>query len=160
MSCFTSDLNFCPECGNILPLPGLQNTVRCPRCSFSIPVSGTDERPLSPSGPVCVCGCVCRDFNVTVGVNVCVCSPVCWPCGEMDVLQSRTMSVIWLEWLLLRFLGKSEIVAVCTEFNGQQIRSTVIQNPVEKSAAVVEDEDSDLKGPVVRQLALLGFIGV
>lgn len=78
----------------------------------------------------------------------------------MDAFQSRAMSVIWLEWLLLRFLDKSEIVAVCTEFNGQQIRSTVIQNPVEKSAAVVEDEDSDLKGPVVRQLALLGFIGV
>lgn len=77
-----SDLNFCPECGNILPLPGLQDTVRCPRCSFSIPVSGTDERPLSLSGPACVW----RDLNVTVGVNVCVCvcSPVCWPCGEMD----------------------------------------------------------------------------
>lgn len=97
---------------------------------------------------------------MTVGVNVCVCSPVCWPCGEFDALQSRIMSVICLEWLLLRFLDKSEIVAVCTEFNGQQIRSTVIQNPVEKCAAVVEDEDSDLKGPVVRQLALLGFICV
>uniref|UniRef100_H3CHE2 DNA-directed RNA polymerase subunit n=2 Tax=Tetraodon nigroviridis TaxID=99883 RepID=H3CHE2_TETNG len=74
MSSFTSDLNFCPECGNILPPPGLQDTVRCPRCSFSIPVA---------------------------------------------------------------------------EFDGQQIRSTVVLNPAEKSAAVVEEEDSDLQGPVI-----------
>lgn len=47
MSCFAADLNFCPECGNILPLPGLQDTVRCPRCSFSIPVAGTGDRPLT-----------------------------------------------------------------------------------------------------------------
>lgn len=39
----------------------------------------------------------------------------------------------------------------CTEFHGQQMRSTVVLNPAEKSAAVVEDEDSDLNGPVVRQ---------
>lgn len=48
----------------------------------------------------------------------------------------------------------SEIIAVsgCTEFHGQQIRSTVILNPAEKSAVILEDtEDSELKGPVVRQ---------
>lgn len=40
----------------------------------------------------------------------------------------------------------------CTEFNGQQVRSTVILNPVERSAVVLEDkDDSELKGPVVRQ---------
>ncbi|XP_068189361.1 DNA-directed RNA polymerase I subunit RPA12 [Antennarius striatus] len=37
----SSGLNphFCPECGNVLPLPGPQETVSCPRCSFSIPVA-------------------------------------------------------------------------------------------------------------------------
>nr|XP_055075082.1 DNA-directed RNA polymerase I subunit RPA12 isoform X1 [Misgurnus anguillicaudatus] len=38
MSCFRGDLNFCPECGNILPVPGLQDAITCPRCSFNIPV--------------------------------------------------------------------------------------------------------------------------
>ncbi|XP_068603481.1 DNA-directed RNA polymerase I subunit RPA12 [Brachionichthys hirsutus] len=31
--------NFCPECGSVLPLPGLRDTVCCPRCSFGIPVA-------------------------------------------------------------------------------------------------------------------------
>nr|ACQ58531.1 DNA-directed RNA polymerase I subunit RPA12 [Anoplopoma fimbria] len=39
MSSFGGDPNFCSECGNVLPLPGLQDTVRCPRCSFCIPVA-------------------------------------------------------------------------------------------------------------------------
>ncbi|XP_034017398.1 DNA-directed RNA polymerase I subunit RPA12 isoform X2 [Thalassophryne amazonica] len=39
MSCFGGDPNFCPECGNVLPLPGIQDTVRCRRCSFCIPVT-------------------------------------------------------------------------------------------------------------------------
>lgn len=39
MSCFRSDLRFCPECGSVLPLPGLRDTVRCPRCCFCIPVT-------------------------------------------------------------------------------------------------------------------------
>ncbi|XP_041665856.1 DNA-directed RNA polymerase I subunit RPA12 isoform X2 [Cheilinus undulatus] len=39
MSCFSADPNFCPECGSVLPLPGVQDVVRCPRCSFSIPVA-------------------------------------------------------------------------------------------------------------------------
>lgn len=39
----------------------------------------------------------------------------------------------------------------CPEFSGQEIRSTVIFNPVEQSsAALEEEEDSELKGPVVR----------
>lgn len=75
MSCFGGDPNFCPECGNVLPLPGIQDIVRCPRCSFCIPVA---------------------------------------------------------------------------EFSGQKICSTVIFNPVEQSSAVLEDEeDSELKGPVI-----------
>lgn len=61
-----------------------------------------------------------------------------------------------------RSAGITEIVSICgcPEFNGQQIRSTVIQNPVEKSAAVVEDPDSALKGPVVRLPPMLAFMGV
>ncbi|KAA8586089.1 hypothetical protein FQN60_007658 [Etheostoma spectabile] len=77
MSCFGGDPNFCPECGNVLPLPGIgfQDTVRCPRCSFCIPVA---------------------------------------------------------------------------EFSGQEIRSTIIFNPVEQSSLALEDEDnSELKGAVV-----------
>lgn len=73
MSCFTSDLNFCPECGNILPLPGLQDTVRCPRCSFSIPVAGTGHRPLTSSRPAGVS----KGFKLTVGVKVCVWTVAC-----------------------------------------------------------------------------------
>ncbi|XP_072531980.1 DNA-directed RNA polymerase I subunit RPA12 [Salminus brasiliensis] len=38
MSCFQGDINFCPECGNILPIPGIKDTITCPRCSFNIPV--------------------------------------------------------------------------------------------------------------------------
>lgn len=39
-SCFQSDLDFCPDCGSILPLPGVQDTVTCTRCGFSINVRG------------------------------------------------------------------------------------------------------------------------
>ncbi|XP_043995123.1 DNA-directed RNA polymerase I subunit RPA12 [Gambusia affinis] len=39
MSRSAGDPNFCQECGNVLPLPGISDTVRCPRCSFSIPVT-------------------------------------------------------------------------------------------------------------------------
>nr|XP_046274325.1 DNA-directed RNA polymerase I subunit RPA12 isoform X2 [Scatophagus argus] len=46
MSCFGSDPNFCPECGNILPLPGIQGTVRCPRCSFCFPATGFSGRDI------------------------------------------------------------------------------------------------------------------
>lgn len=75
MSSFIGDPNFCPECGNVLPLPGIHDSVTCPRCKFSIPVK---------------------------------------------------------------------------EFCGQQITSTVIFNPIEQSSVVVEDEeDSELKGPVI-----------
>ncbi|XP_076864553.1 DNA-directed RNA polymerase I subunit RPA12 [Brachyhypopomus gauderio] len=38
MSCFKGDINFCPECGNILPVPDMRDVVVCPRCSFNISV--------------------------------------------------------------------------------------------------------------------------
>ncbi|KAI3358303.1 hypothetical protein L3Q82_014685 [Scortum barcoo] len=46
MSCFDGDPSFCSECGNILPLPGIQDTVCCPRCSFCIPVAGANSCSL------------------------------------------------------------------------------------------------------------------
>ncbi|KAM9838425.1 DNA-directed RNA polymerase I subunit RPA12 [Aulostomus maculatus] len=46
MSCFGADPNFCPECGNVLPLPGVPDTVRCPRCSFGIPVAEFSSREI------------------------------------------------------------------------------------------------------------------
>lgn len=39
-SSFQSDLDFCPDCGSVLPLPGAQDTVTCTRCGFSINVLG------------------------------------------------------------------------------------------------------------------------
>ncbi|XP_038141840.1 DNA-directed RNA polymerase I subunit RPA12 [Cyprinodon tularosa] len=76
MSASAGEPNFCPECGNVLPLPGMSQTVRCPRCSFSIPV---------------------------------------------------------------------------IEFSGLEVCSAVVFNPVEQSAAALEDEEggSELKGPVI-----------
>ncbi|XP_022346351.1 DNA-directed RNA polymerase I subunit RPA12 isoform X2 [Lutra lutra] len=35
---FQSDLDFCPDCGSVLPLPGAQDTVTCVRCGFRVPV--------------------------------------------------------------------------------------------------------------------------
>lgn len=45
---FQSDLDFCPDCGSVLPLPGTQDTVICTRCGFSINVLGEG---LPGSGP-------------------------------------------------------------------------------------------------------------
>ena len=47
-SSFQSDLDFCPDCGSVLPLPGTQDTVPCARCGFSINVRGEG---LLGSGP-------------------------------------------------------------------------------------------------------------
>lgn len=38
---FSSDANFCPECGAILPLPGLQDVVTCKVCKFQKDTKGT-----------------------------------------------------------------------------------------------------------------------
>ncbi|XP_054039840.1 DNA-directed RNA polymerase I subunit RPA12 [Rissa tridactyla] len=35
-SCFQSSLDFCPECGSVLPPPGPSSTVPCPRCTFAL----------------------------------------------------------------------------------------------------------------------------
>ena len=38
---FTSDPDFCPECGSILPLPGLSSAiVACMCCSYTVDVAG------------------------------------------------------------------------------------------------------------------------
>nr|KAF6271243.1 hypothetical protein mPipKuh1_019456 [Pipistrellus kuhlii] len=37
-SSFQSDLDFCPDCGSVLPLPGTQEAVTCARCGFAIHV--------------------------------------------------------------------------------------------------------------------------
>ncbi|MBN3299898.1 DNA-directed RNA polymerase I subunit RPA12 [Amia ocellicauda] len=39
MSCFHGDPNFCPECGTVLPIPGMEDTVTCRRCSYNISVT-------------------------------------------------------------------------------------------------------------------------
>ncbi|XP_072303920.1 DNA-directed RNA polymerase I subunit RPA12 [Eucyclogobius newberryi] len=46
MSCFSGNPNFCPECGNVLPLPGMQEVVRCPRCAFRISASEFSGREV------------------------------------------------------------------------------------------------------------------
>ena len=37
---FTSDIEFCPDCGTILPLPGLEDVVTCTKCSYQVDVIG------------------------------------------------------------------------------------------------------------------------
>ena len=37
---FQTDLDFCPRCGTVLPLPGLEDVVLCKLCSFKIDVNG------------------------------------------------------------------------------------------------------------------------
>ncbi|XP_032533411.1 DNA-directed RNA polymerase I subunit RPA12 isoform X2 [Chiroxiphia lanceolata] len=44
-SCFQSCLDFCPECGSVLPPPGPPPTIRCPRCSFTFHCAGGAEMP-------------------------------------------------------------------------------------------------------------------
>ncbi|XP_056335151.1 DNA-directed RNA polymerase I subunit RPA12 [Danio aesculapii] len=49
MSCFKGDVDFCPECGNILPLPSRLNTITCPRCSFKISVQDFTSQVIKSS---------------------------------------------------------------------------------------------------------------
>ena len=37
---FETDINFCPECGSILPLPGAASVVTCYSCKYQINVEG------------------------------------------------------------------------------------------------------------------------
>ncbi|XP_031203251.1 DNA-directed RNA polymerase I subunit RPA12 [Mastomys coucha] len=46
---FQSDLDFCPDCGSVLPLPGAQDTVLCPRCGFSIDVRDFEGKVVKTS---------------------------------------------------------------------------------------------------------------
>ncbi|XP_033731953.1 DNA-directed RNA polymerase I subunit RPA12-like [Pecten maximus] len=40
---FTTDLDFCPDCGSVLPLPKLEQSVACKSCSFKIDVNEFDN---------------------------------------------------------------------------------------------------------------------
>ncbi|XP_028335478.2 DNA-directed RNA polymerase I subunit RPA12 isoform X1 [Physeter macrocephalus] len=46
---FQSDLDFCPDCGSVLPLPGAQDTVACTRCGFSINVRDFEAKVVKTS---------------------------------------------------------------------------------------------------------------
>uniref|UniRef100_A0A8D2CSC7 DNA-directed RNA polymerase subunit n=1 Tax=Sciurus vulgaris TaxID=55149 RepID=A0A8D2CSC7_SCIVU len=46
---FQSDLDFCPDCGSVLPLPGPQDTVTCIRCGFSINVRDFEGKVVKTS---------------------------------------------------------------------------------------------------------------
>nr|KAF6463622.1 hypothetical protein HJG59_020229 [Molossus molossus] len=48
-SSFQSDLDFCPECGSVLPLPGTRDTVICTRCGFSINVRDFEGKVVKTS---------------------------------------------------------------------------------------------------------------
>ncbi|KAM5263187.1 DNA-directed RNA polymerase I subunit RPA12 [Ctenodactylus gundi] len=48
-SSFQSDLDFCPDCGSILPLPGAQDTVTCTRCAFSVNVRDFEGKVVKTS---------------------------------------------------------------------------------------------------------------
>ena len=37
---FETDLDFCPQCGTVLPLPGMEDVVTCKLCGFQIDVTG------------------------------------------------------------------------------------------------------------------------
>ncbi|KAF6365686.1 hypothetical protein mRhiFer1_019020 [Rhinolophus ferrumequinum] len=48
-SSFQSDLDFCPDCGSVLPLPGTQDTVTCTRCGFSVNVRDFEGKVVKTS---------------------------------------------------------------------------------------------------------------
>ncbi|ELR44661.1 DNA-directed RNA polymerase I subunit RPA12, partial [Bos mutus] len=48
-SSFQSDLDFCPDCGSVLPLPGVQDAVSCTRCGFSINVRDFEGKVVKTS---------------------------------------------------------------------------------------------------------------
>jgi len=37
---FITDLDFCPDCGTVLPLPGHEDVVTCKLCNYQIDVRG------------------------------------------------------------------------------------------------------------------------
>uniref|UniRef100_A0A096NLQ3 DNA-directed RNA polymerase I subunit RPA12 n=1 Tax=Papio anubis TaxID=9555 RepID=A0A096NLQ3_PAPAN len=48
-SSFQSDLDFCSDCGSVLPLPGAQDTVTCTRCGFNINVRDFEGKVVKTS---------------------------------------------------------------------------------------------------------------
>ncbi|NXY26648.1 RPA12 polymerase, partial [Atrichornis clamosus] len=48
-SCFQSRLDFCPECGSVLPRPGPPSTICCPRCSFTLHCADFEGRAVRSS---------------------------------------------------------------------------------------------------------------
>ncbi|KPP68039.1 DNA-directed RNA polymerase I subunit 12-like [Scleropages formosus] len=49
MSTFSGDHSFCPECGCVLPLPGLEETVTCPRCHFTVSIHEFADKAVTSS---------------------------------------------------------------------------------------------------------------
>ncbi|XP_066065423.1 DNA-directed RNA polymerase I subunit RPA12 [Chamaea fasciata] len=46
---FGSRREFCPECGSVLPRPGPPGSLRCPRCSYSLPCSDLEGSSVHTS---------------------------------------------------------------------------------------------------------------
>ncbi|XP_060095215.1 DNA-directed RNA polymerase I subunit RPA12 [Heteronotia binoei] len=46
---FQSEVDFCPDCGTVLPLPGIQDKVTCLCCSFSIDIMEFEGREIHTS---------------------------------------------------------------------------------------------------------------
>ncbi|KAK7477874.1 hypothetical protein BaRGS_00030870 [Batillaria attramentaria] len=43
---FTSDLDFCPDCGTVLPLPGLDDVIVCRKCDYRVEVAAFHQIEL------------------------------------------------------------------------------------------------------------------
>ncbi|XP_069054851.1 DNA-directed RNA polymerase I subunit RPA12 isoform X2 [Lepisosteus oculatus] len=48
-SCFHGDPLFCPECGTVLPVPGVEDVVSCRRCGYDIGVSELADQVVTSS---------------------------------------------------------------------------------------------------------------
>uniref|UniRef100_A0AAY5E7W6 DNA-directed RNA polymerase I subunit RPA12 n=1 Tax=Electrophorus electricus TaxID=8005 RepID=A0AAY5E7W6_ELEEL len=138
MSCFKSDINFCPECGNILPVPLLKDDITCPRCSFKISVRGKIS------------------FYTNLNRCKCLASPMeNIHCTWLFRLSMILSSVCGIRGRLYRSECMDGLFIVltcilCLEFAGQVITSSVVFNPLDESSSAVESKkDSELSGPVV-----------
>ncbi|EMP25520.1 DNA-directed RNA polymerase I subunit RPA12 [Chelonia mydas] len=96
-SCFQSDLDFCPECGTILPLPGVQDKVTCVRCSFSIDVRDFEGKVVQS----------CVEFNRLGSVALMIMDDGQEVKGPMQEVRSSSPCT--------DFEGK--VVQSCVEFN-------------------------------------------
>ncbi|MBN3321745.1 RPA12 polymerase, partial [Atractosteus spatula] len=48
-SCFHGDPQFCPECGTVLPVPGVEDVLSCRRCGYDIGVSELADQVVTSS---------------------------------------------------------------------------------------------------------------